>query len=101
MRPKGGDGMANYAHPDQTACSFTVWSGSTACPYLSVRKFRIITGNCSLEKENTSEKQKKCEEKNNNKKKKKKKTARHDSDDHNICRDQDSNLGCRGHNAKY
>ena len=25
----------------------------------------------------------------------------HDSDDHNICRDQDSNLGCRGHNAKY
>ena len=33
----------------------------------------------------------------------KKKSAQlcHDSDDHNICRDQDSNLGCRGHNAKY
>ena len=25
----------------------------------------------------------------------------HDSDGHNYCRDQDSNLGCRGHNAKY
>ena len=33
--------------------------------------------------------------------KKKKAQLCHDSDHHNICRDQDSNLGCRGHNAKY
>ena len=40
MHPKDAAGIANSVDPDQTAPSL-IWV-CTVCPYLSVRKFRII-----------------------------------------------------------
>ena len=45
MPPKDADRMADNVDPDETACQWGVWSGSTLCLDLSVWKLKIIMVN--------------------------------------------------------